>query len=109
MRPIPATTAYAASKAGLIGFGKALAIDLAPCNVRVNTVCPGIVETPMMRRRIDNATDPEAEIQRLFERRLLKRFGQPEEIARAVAFLAADEAGFITGSTLSINGGQHMC
>lgn len=108
LRPIPGCAAYAASKAGLIGFGKALAVDLAPRGIRVNTVCPGIVETPMIRARIENAADPEDEKRRLFERRLIKRFGQPEEIAQAVLFLTADECSYVSASVFAIDGGGTM-
>jgi NAD(P)-dependent dehydrogenase (short-subunit alcohol dehydrogenase family) len=108
LRPIPGCTAYAASKAGLIGFGKALAVDLAPHDIRVNTVCPGIVETPMIRARIANARDPEDEQRRLFERRLIRRFGQPEEIAHAILFLTADECSYVSGSVFAIDGGGTM-
>ena len=108
LRPIAGSTAYAASKGGLIAFGKALAVELAPMNIRVNTVCPGIVETPMIRRRIEGAPDPQAEAHRLFERRLLKRFGQPEEIAHAILFLTADDCAYVTASVFAIDGGGTM-
>jgi NAD(P)-dependent dehydrogenase (short-subunit alcohol dehydrogenase family) len=108
LRPIAQSTAYAASKGGLIAFGKALAIELAPANIRVNTVCPGIVETPMIRRRIERAPDPQREQDKLFERRLLKRFGEPEEIAHAVLFLTADDCAYATGSVFAIDGGGTM-
>jgi len=108
LRPIMHSCAYAASKGGLIAFGKALAVDLAPANIRVNTVCPGIVETPMIRRRIDRAPDSQGELNRLFERRLLKRFGLPEEIAHAVLFLTANDCAYATGSVFAIDGGGTM-
>lgn len=108
LRPVPGTTAYAASKAGLIGFGKALAVDLAPLDIRVNTVCPGIVESPMIRGRIERSADPEAERQRLFERRLIKRFGQPDELAQAILFLTSHESSYVTGSVFAIDGGGTM-
>lgn len=105
LRPIAECTAYAASKGGLVAFGKALAVDLAPLDIRVNTVCPGIVETPMIRRSIAQSADPEAETRRLFERRLLKRFGRPEEIAQAILFLTASDCAYVTGSVFAIDGG----
>ncbi|MBN9427077.1 MAG: SDR family oxidoreductase [Burkholderiales bacterium] len=108
LRPIADCAAYAASKGGLIAFGKALAVELAPYGIRVNTVCPGIVETPMIRRSIDSYADPEAVTQKLFERRLLKRFGQPQEIAHAVLFLSNDECAYVTGSVFAIDGGGTM-
>lgn len=106
LRPIPKSTAYAASKAGLIGFGKALAVDLADQGVRVNTVCPGIIDTPMIHRRMDGE-DPDA-VKRLFDRRLLKRLGRPEEIAHAILFLTAEDCAYVSGSVFAIDGGGAM-
>lgn len=105
LRPIADCAAYAASKGGLIALGKALAVGFASHGIRVNTVCPGIVETPMIRRSIEAYDDPEAATQRLLERRLLKRFGRPEEIAQAALFLTADDCAYATGSVFAIDGG----
>jgi 3-oxoacyl-[acyl-carrier protein] reductase len=93
---------YAAAKAGLIGMSKALAQEVASRGVTVNVVAPGFVQTAM--------TDvlPEAQRAALAERIPLGRLGQPEDVAAAVAFLAADEAGWITGATLHVNGGMAM-
>jgi acetoacetyl-CoA reductase len=95
-------TNYAAAKAGILGFTKALAQEGAARGVTVNAVAPGYVETDMVR-----AVPPNV-LEQIVARIPVGRLGKPEEIARAVLFLAADEAGFITGSTLSINGGQYM-
>ena len=95
-------TNYAAAKAGILGFTKALAQEGASRGVTVNAVAPGYVETEMVRAVPANV------LEQIVARIPVGRLGQPEEIARAVLFLAADEAGFITGSTLSINGGQYM-
>jgi 3-oxoacyl-[acyl-carrier protein] reductase len=93
---------YAASKAGLIGFCKALAREVASRQVTVNVVAPGFVETDMTRAIADNAkTDWSAMIP-------LGRIGKPEEIAAAVSFLASDEASYITGQVLAVNGGMYM-
>ncbi len=93
---------YAASKAGLIGFCKALAREVASRNVTVNVVAPGFVETDMTRAIAENAkTDWSAMIP-------LGRIGRPEEIAAAVGFLASDEASYITGQVLAVNGGMYM-
>jgi 3-oxoacyl-[acyl-carrier protein] reductase len=93
---------YAASKAGLIGFCKALAREVASRQVTVNVVAPGLVETDMTRALADNAkTDWSAMIP-------LGRIGKPEEIAAAVGFLASDEASYITGQVLAVNGGMYM-
>ncbi|MCA3593852.1 MAG: acetoacetyl-CoA reductase [Methylobacterium sp.] len=94
---------YSAAKAGDIGFVKALAQEGARAGITVNAICPGYIGTDMVR----------AIAQDVLEKAILPqipvgRLGEPEEIARAVVFLAADEAGFITGSTLSANGGQYM-
>ena len=95
-------TNYAAAKAGILGFTKALAQEGASRGVTVNAVAPGYVETDMVR-----AVPPNV-LEQIVARIPVGRLGKPEEIARVVLFLAADEAGFITGSTLSINGGQYM-
>jgi len=93
---------YAAAKSGIHGFTKALAQEGARYNVTVNAVAPGYIDTDMV------AAVPEQVLEKIVARIPVGRLGQPEDIARGVAFLVADEAGFITGSTLSINGGQHM-
>ncbi|HMD63528.1 MAG TPA: acetoacetyl-CoA reductase [Stellaceae bacterium] len=93
---------YAAAKAGMQGFTKALAQEGAARGVTVNVIAPGYVETDMVR------AVPAEVLEKIVARIPVGRLGKPEEIARAVLFLVADEAGFITGSTLSINGGQHM-
>jgi 3-oxoacyl-[acyl-carrier protein] reductase len=93
---------YAASKAGLIGFSKALARELASLNITVNVVAPGLVETDMTRAIADKAQgDWAAQIP-------LGRIGTPEDIAAAVCFLASDEASYITGHVLAVNGGMYM-
>jgi acetoacetyl-CoA reductase len=95
-------TNYAAAKAGIQGFTKALAQEGASRGVTVNAVAPGYVETDMVRAVPANV------LEQIIARIPVGRLGKPEEIARAVLFLAADEAGFITGSTLTINGGQYL-
>ena len=93
---------YAAAKSGIHGFTKALAQEGAAAGITVNAVAPGYIDTDMV------AAVPERVLKRIVERIPVGRLGRAEEIARAVVFLVADDAGFITGSTLSINGGQHM-
>jgi acetoacetyl-CoA reductase len=95
-------TNYAAAKAGILGFTKALAQEGAARGVTVNAVAPGYVDTEMVRAVPANVLD------QIIARIPVGRLGKPEEIARAVLFLTADESGFITGSTLTINGGQYM-
>ena len=94
---------YAAAKAGAIGFTKALAQEGARSNITVNLIAPGYIGTDMVK-----AVPEEVLKTKVLPHIPVGRLGEPEEIGRAVAFLAADEAGFITGSTLSINGGQYM-
>jgi acetoacetyl-CoA reductase len=93
---------YAAAKSGIHGFTKALAQEGAAKGVTVNAIAPGYIDTDMV------AAVPANVLEKIVARIPVGRLGKAEEIARAVLFLVADEAGFITGSTLSINGGQHM-
>ncbi len=93
---------YAAAKSGIHGFTKALAQEGAARGITVNAVAPGYVDTEMVR-----AVPPDV-LEKIIARIPVGRLGKAEDIARTVLFLVADEAGFITGSTLSVNGGQHM-
>lgn len=93
---------YAAAKSGIHGFTKALAQEGAGKGVTVNAIAPGYIDTDMVR------AVPEHVLEKIVARIPVGRLGKAEEIARGVLFLVSDEAGFITGSTLSINGGQHM-
>lgn len=93
---------YAAAKSGIHGFTKALAQEGAAHGITVNAIAPGYIDTEMV------AAVPDDILDKIVQRIPVKRLGRADEIARAIAFLAADEAGFITGSTLSVNGGQHM-
>lgn len=93
---------YAAAKSGMHGFTKALAQEGAARGITVNAIAPGYIDTDMVR-----AVPPNV-LEKIVARIPVGRLGKPEEIARGVLFLVADEAGFVTGSTLSINGGQHM-
>lgn len=93
---------YAAAKAGEIGFTKALALEGARFGVTVNVICPGYIATEMVM------AVPEKVRESIIAQIPVGRLGEPEEVARSVLFLASDEAGFITGSTLSANGGQYM-
>ena len=93
---------YAAAKSGIHGFTKALAQEGARAGVTVNAIAPGYIDTDMV------AAVPEEVLGKIVARDSRGRLGKAEEIARGVAFLVAEDGGFITGSTLSINGGQHM-
>lgn len=90
---------YSVTKAALIGLTKALAKEVGPAGVRVNCVCPGVIQTPMNDRlTVEEAEDLMASIP-------LDRFGTPEEVAEALVFLASDKASYITGAVLDVNGG----
>jgi acetoacetyl-CoA reductase len=93
---------YAAAKSGIHGFTKALAQEGAAKHITVNAVAPGYVDTEMVR-----AVPPDV-LEKIIKRIPVGRLGKPEDIARTVLFLVADEASFITGATISVNGGQHM-
>jgi acetoacetyl-CoA reductase len=93
---------YAAAKSGIHGFTKALAQEGAKNNVTVNAIAPGYIDTDMV------AAVPEEVLAKIVAKIPVRRLGKAEEIARGVAFLVDENAGFVTGSTLSINGGQHM-
>ena len=93
---------YAAAKSGIHGFTKALAQEGAAKGITVNAIAPGYIDTDMVR------AVPENVLEKIVARIPVGRLGHAPEIARGVVFLTADDAGFITGSTLSINGGQHM-
>ena len=98
---VEAGTHYTASKGGIIGMTEALAIELAPLGVNVNAIGPGIIDTPM----VSDAGIPQEQLDAMLERLPLKRIGKPEEISAAVVFLSSDEASYITGATLFVDGG----
>ncbi len=98
----PGQANYVSSKAGLIGLTKCLAHELAPRNITVNAVAPGYIETDM------TAVLPQEVKDRMLAMIPLKRFGQPKDIANAVKFLASEDAGYITGAVLRVNGGMYM-
>ncbi len=93
---------YAAAKSGIHGFTKALAQEGARANVTVNAIAPGYIDTDMV------AAVPQGVLDKIVAKIPVGRLGQAGEIARGVSFLCSEEAGFVTGSTMSINGGQHM-
>jgi 2-hydroxycyclohexanecarboxyl-CoA dehydrogenase len=95
-------TAYAASKGGVIAFTKALAQEFAARGITVNNVPPGFIDTPMLR-----ASDIGPHVDQVAAASPMKRAGRPEDLAAAVAFLASEDAGYITGHTLSVNGGRY--
>jgi 3-oxoacyl-[acyl-carrier protein] reductase len=93
---------YAASKAGLVGFAKAIAQEVASRNITVNVVAPGLIETDMTRELTGGTREEWA------ARIPLRRLGTPDDVAAAVCFLASDEASYITGQVLAVNGGMYM-
>jgi meso-butanediol dehydrogenase/(S,S)-butanediol dehydrogenase/diacetyl reductase len=97
--------AYSAAKAGVVALTRALAVDSAPKNIRVNCLAPGPIETPMIERWFNSVSDP-AEFRRAAIRPvLLERLGKPEEVAQAALFLASDASSFMTGAVLVVDGG----
>jgi 3-oxoacyl-[acyl-carrier protein] reductase len=98
----PGQANYVASKAGLIGLTKSLAQEMASRNITVNAIAPGFVETDM------TAVLPQELKDKMIAHIPLKRFGRPEDVAAAVRFLASEEAGYITGAVLNVNGGMYM-
>ncbi len=104
----PSHFPYAAAKSALVGMTRNLALDYAPYNIRVNAICPGWVRTAMVQEWFDQQIDPKAAQERVLSFQPLQRIGTPEEIANFVAFVASDEASFITGAELVIDGGMSI-
>jgi NAD(P)-dependent dehydrogenase (short-subunit alcohol dehydrogenase family) len=110
---VPYLADYVASKFGVIGLTQAMAYELAADGIRVNCVCPGFVATPMQERELAweaelRGTAPEDVKQMWVQDTPMGRLEEPEDVARAVAFLAGSDAGFITGEALAVNGGAFM-
>ncbi len=97
--------AYNVSKGGLISLTRSCAVDLAPRGIRVNCVCPGTTDTPLVQAAVGRARDPQAARRALEEVRPANRLGTPEEIASAILYLAGESAGYATGAVLSVDGG----
>jgi NAD(P)-dependent dehydrogenase (short-subunit alcohol dehydrogenase family) len=102
---LPNLAAYTASKGAVIAFGRALAAELSPKGVRVNSISPGIIDTPMLRRFLANRRDGDATRRRLEGMQLLRRLGTSEEFARGVLFLASEDSSYVTGTELLVDGG----
>ena len=95
----PGQSNYAASKAGIIGFSKSLALELSSRNISVNAIAPGFIASNMTDKLNDNQKNS------ILERIPMKRLGTPEDIAKAVGFLCSENANYITGQTIHVNGG----
>lgn len=100
----PFVAAYATSKAAILGLTRSIAIDFAP-KVRCVAVCPGTIDTPMLRGALAQAEDPQAMMQELNDSHLTGRIGQPEEVAELIAFLCSNKCGFINGQAIRVDGG----
>jgi NAD(P)-dependent dehydrogenase (short-subunit alcohol dehydrogenase family) len=100
--------AYVTTKTAVVGLTKAMAMDHAADGIRVNCVCPGRVETPFVKARLREYPDPEAAYREMSGTQAIGRMGRPDEIAAAVLYLSSDEAAFITGTPLLIDGGWSM-
>lgn len=102
---IPQVTAYTASKTGVLGLTRALAVDLSPHGVRVNAIAPGFIETPMSKKAFDS--DP-ARKEKVISRTPMKKLGSPDDVAFASIYLASDASKFITGINLPVDGGNSI-
>ena len=101
----PASSVYCASNGGIIQLTKQMAVDYAKYNIRVNCICPGMTLTPMLETLLDFEKEKEDIKKTIAEMHPIGRFAEPEEIGRAILFLASDEASFITGTVLPVDGG----
>jgi dihydroanticapsin dehydrogenase len=102
---VPDTVAYAASKGGVSALVRALSLEGAPYNVRVNGVVPGTIDTPMVRREFQASSDPELQRSLMASSQPLQRVGQPEDVANLVLFLSSAMADFMTGTLVAVDGG----
>jgi glucose 1-dehydrogenase len=102
-RPQPNNAAYVAAKHGVIGLTKVASLENAPLGIRVNTVCPGAIDTPMIRGALETAGTTEAEFAPVLS--LLGRFGRPDEVAQASLWLCSEQASYVTGAVLAVDAG----
>jgi NAD(P)-dependent dehydrogenase (short-subunit alcohol dehydrogenase family) len=102
-RPQPDNAAYVAAKHGVVGLTKVASLENAPHGIRVNTVCPGAIDTPMVRGALETVGMTEAECAPIIS--LLGRFGRPEEVAQASLWLCSEESSYVTGAALAVDAG----
>jgi NAD(P)-dependent dehydrogenase (short-subunit alcohol dehydrogenase family) len=100
----PNVAAYTTAKSAILGLTRSIAIDYAPA-IRCVAVCPGTIDTPMLRDSIALSPDPDEVMQECIDMHILKRIGKPEEVAELILFLCSDKAAFITGQAIRIDGG----
>jgi NAD(P)-dependent dehydrogenase (short-subunit alcohol dehydrogenase family) len=101
----PNACAYAATKGGIIAVTKNLAIDLAPYGIRVNVICPGWIQTPLVEEWFEKQKDPKAARKYIYSQHPIGRIGTPQEVGKAALFLATDDSAFTTGSVIGCDGG----
>lgn len=101
----PGMAAYGAAKGGVVQLTRSMATDLAPFGVRVNVICPGVIDTPMPRKYLENVEDKATAWKAMENMHLMKRLATPDEIVAAALFLASDEASFFTGAVVPVDGG----
>ena len=101
----PTMAAYGASKGGLAQFARSMAADLAAFGIRVNAICPGVVDTEMPRRYLKDVEDKAGAFKQMAAMHLMNRLAQPIEIVNVAVFLASDEASYMTGAVIPVDGG----
>ncbi|TWP33249.1 SDR family NAD(P)-dependent oxidoreductase [Leekyejoonella antrihumi] len=108
LRPIPNMAAYVASKTAVVGLSKAMAMDHADRNIRVNCVCPGLVDTPLASRTQQQRPAAASQAVASFEGYLIKRLATPDEIAGCICYLGSTQASYITGAAIAVDGGRTL-
>jgi NAD(P)-dependent dehydrogenase (short-subunit alcohol dehydrogenase family) len=107
LQGLPGAVAYTASKGGVTAMTRALAIELASANIRVNAICPAVVDSPMTHDHVATFADPDGRYEELLARHPMRRLASPRDVALAALFLASQDSSYITGVTLPVDGGRH--
>lgn len=105
-RSLPNYFPYATAKGGMLAMTVSLAVDFGPKGIRVNSICPGLIDTPLTNRLLESSRQSPEQYQKILSMHALRRIGTPTDVAQAALFLASDESGFITGTSLVIDGGR---